>query len=180
MLGWEEKKLNCGLLLFKTWHFFQGATERWSRNEGIFPPKHLGVLCIHGHMWLWGTLYLWVVPLVYWMTCDIKILQQLKCSNSTWVSYIAWLRGTVCQARDVHKAIMSHNQYSIGGGHMSFLQGLHLDANNFDNLARSSGGVFTYLWYAFLCHLSNIFICISGIPASMAEVVTSIRKLCAL
>ena len=72
------------------------------------------------------------------------------------------------------------NEYSIGWDHISFLRGLHLDANNFDNLARSSGGVFMYPWYALLCHLPNIFICVSGIPASTAEVAAPIRKLCVL
>ena len=67
--------------------------------------------------------------------------------------------------------------HSGAGDHILFLQSLHLDANSFDNLARTSGGVLTYPWYESLCHLRNIFICVSGIPASMAEVGAPIRKL---
>ena len=72
---------------------------------------------------------------------------------------------------------MSPNEYSIGWDHISFLRGLYLDANIFDNLARSSGDVFTYPCYALLCHLPNILICVSGIPAFTAEVAAPIRKL---
>ena len=72
---------------------------------------------------------------------------------------------------------MSPNEYSIGWDHIFFLRGLHLDANNFDNLL----GMFSCIpgMYCFVTSLT-FFICVSGIPASMAEVAVPIQKLCVL
>ena len=52
-----------------------------------------------------------------------------------------------------------------------------LEASIAENLASSYGGVLMYLWYASLCHLPNILMCISGMFALAAVVAAPIRKL---
>ena len=96
------------------------------------------------------------------------------------MSYTAWLHGTVCHASDVHEVMMSHNVYSVCGDHILFCGACTWMPAALTTWPGLLGGILMYLWHASLCHLPNIFICFSGIPASIAEVAAPIQKLCVL
>ena len=63
------------------------------------------------------------------------------------------------------------------GDHILFWHGFHLDPSSFNNLAGSFDSIVTYPWYASVCHLPNIFMYVSRIPASMDKVEAPIKKL---